>query len=159
MLGLAVEVVVRLRPVRFPEEADGRGLELDELPGGSGERSECNAAGYVGLARELLGQVKFELGRGDARQAAEKVWVASVLAVKAYVCWRFGRRVSGRREVWEYCRVMAEELGGWVFDVLALAYAMHGCFYEGWCGRAEVEYAAGRVGKLVAAVESMVSRG
>jgi len=145
--------------VRFPEEVEGRELEFERYPADSDGVPRERAAGYARLARELLGQVRLELARGDARQAAEKLWVASVLAVKAYACWRDGRRVSGRSGLWGYCRVMMGELGSWVFDTFALAYAMHGCFYEGWCSRDDVEYVAGRVEKLVKTVESIVAGG
>ena len=97
-----------------------------------------------------------ELGKGDARQAAEKLWGAGALAVKAYAYWRDGKRLSSHEELWEYKRVMEEELGGWVYEAWAVAQSMHVCFYEGWCIDRDVKTAAKHVERLVKEVASRI---
>jgi HEPN domain-containing protein len=49
---------------------------------------------YTDAARDLLRQAREELEKGNFRQAAEKIWGAAALAVKAYAGWRKGRRLS-----------------------------------------------------------------
>ncbi len=111
---------------------------------------------YAEAARSLLEQAREELERGDVRQAAEKLWGAAALAVKAYASWRDGRRLSSHGELWEYKRIMARELGGWVSDAWYAAQSMHICFYEGWCSREDVEEALARIERLVREVERLV---
>ncbi len=45
---------------------------------------------YIEAARDLLEQTREELEKGDARQAAEKLWGAATLAVNAYAAWMDG---------------------------------------------------------------------
>ena len=114
---------------------------------------------YIEAARELLDQAREEIRIGDVRQAAEKVWGAAALAVKAYAAWRDGRRLASHRELWEYKRVLQGELGSWVSDAWAQASAMHTCFYEGWCSADDVKDALERVKRLVEEVERRIIAG
>lgn len=41
----------------------------------------------------LIGRAREELAKGNIRQAAENVWGAAALAVKAYAAWKEGRRL------------------------------------------------------------------
>jgi len=102
------------------------------------------------------GRAREELERGGVRQAAEKLWGAAALAVKAYAAWRDGKRLASNGELWEYTRRMMAELGGWVSDAWAQANAMHVCFYEGWCTREHVEQALERIKRLVENVASRI---
>ncbi len=111
---------------------------------------------YAEAAKDLLEMAGEELAKGDVRQAAEKLWGAAALAVKAYAAWRDGRRLSSHGELWEYSRKLMEDLGGWVSDAWAQASAMHVCFYEGWCTREHVEQAIKRVKRLVEEVASRI---
>lgn len=111
---------------------------------------------YAEAARDSLETAREELKRGDVRQAAEKVWGAAALAVKAYAAWRDGKRLSSHGELWEYPRRLMEELGEWVHDGWMNANAMHACFYEGWCTRVHVEQAIKRVKRLVEEVASRI---
>jgi HEPN domain-containing protein len=70
---------------------------------------------YADAARDLLRQAREELEKGNFRQAAEKIWGAAALAVKAYAEWRKGRRLSSHGELWEYKRIMEREVGEWVY--------------------------------------------
>lgn len=97
-----------------------------------------------------------ELRKGDVGQAAEKVWGAAALAVKAYAEWRERRRLTSHGELWEYMRKMVKELGLWVREVWMYANGIHTCLYEGWCDKENVEEALKRVKKLVVEVESKV---
>ena len=111
---------------------------------------------YIDVAKDLLGQAREELQKGDVRQAAEKVWGAAALTVKAYAEWREGKRLASHGELWEYMRRMVKELGLWVREVWMYANGMHTCFYEGWCDKEDVEEALKRVKKLVVEVERKV---
>ena len=123
---------------RLRAEAEKAGLTLEEylveLVARDLDPPE-RAREYAEAARDLLEQARGELGKGDVRQAAEKLWGAAALAVKAYASWRDGRRLTSHGELWEYTRRMMAELGGWVSDAWAQANAMHTRFYEDWCTR------------------------
>ena len=114
------------------------------------------ARGYIEASRSLLEQVGEELGEGDVRQAAEKLWGAAALAVKAYAEWRDARRLSSHRELWEYSKKLIEEFGDWVQDAWMNAAGMHVCFYEGWCTGRHVEEAVKRVEKLVSEIKRRI---
>ena len=111
---------------------------------------------YIEVAKDLLNQAKEELSKGDVRQAAEKLWGAAAMVVKAYAEWREGKRLTSHGELWEYKRKMVHELGDWVHDSWASATEMHVCFYEGWCSREDVEEAIKRVSRLVNELEKRV---
>ena len=104
---------------------------------------------YIKASEELLVEAREELRKGDVRQAAEKVWGATALAVKAYAFWRKGKRLTSHSDLWEYKRRLEDELGDWAGDAWARAVEMHVCFYEGWCNRVDV-------GKALKAVEKLV---
>jgi predicted DNA-binding protein len=147
---------------RLREEARKLGLSVEEylleiLSQGLDPRDKARE--YIEVASELVERAREELARGDIRQAAEKIWGAAALAVKAYAYWREGRRLASNGELWEYTLVLREELGGWVYNSWAQANAMHTCFYEGWCVREHVESALGEVEKLVKAVKDRVKTG
>lgn len=144
---------------RDPGERPGVSIEeciadllLKDLDPRDGAR-EC-----VEVAGELLRQAESELERGNIRQAAEKLWGACALAVKAYAYQRDGRRLTSYGELWEYKSIMASELGGWVRVAFQQASCMHTCFYEGWCDEDDVKVALKAVEKLVKAVEGRVAR-
>jgi len=44
--------------------------------------------GYIGAAKGFLEHAREELEKGNIRQVAEKVWGATVLAIRAYAEWR-----------------------------------------------------------------------
>ena len=114
------------------------------------------AVEYIESARELLQQSRDELGKGNVRQAAEKVWGAAALAVKAYAWWREGRRLTSHGELWEYKRAVQKEIGEWIHNAWMNAVGMHVCFYEGWCAEEEVEKALKEVARLVTEVEKEI---
>lgn len=137
---------------RVREEAEKHGLSVEEylvelLSQGLDPGEKATA--YIEASISLLDQAREELRRGDVRQAAEKLWGAAALAVKAYAYWREGKRLASHRELWEYTAEMMRELGDWVRDAWANASDMHTCFYEGWCTREHVEAAVKRIEKLV----------
>ena len=137
---------------RIEREARRAGLSVNEylidlLSQGLDPRER--AVEYIEASRELLDEARQELARGDARQAAEKVWGAAALAIKAYASWREGKRLTSHGELWHYSKKLMDELGDWVSDAWAQAASMHICFYEGWCTQKHVEEAMKRVEKLV----------
>jgi len=113
---------------------------------------------YVDAAEELLAEAREELGKGNVRQAAEKLWGAAALAVKAYAYLKEGRRLTSHGELWEWKRRLEDEMGEWVHDSWASAAEMHICFYEGWCAARDVSTAQKRIEKLVKEVASLVKK-
>ncbi len=116
------------------------------------------AVEYVKAAGDLLEEARVELGEGNVRQAAEKLWGAAALAVKAYAYWRDGKRLSSHGELWEYKRRLEEELGEWVHDSWASATEMHVCFYEAWCAERDVTTAHKRIERLVREAASLIKK-
>ena len=95
--------------------------------------------------------------KGGVRQAAERLWDAATLAVKAYALWREGKRLSSHGDLWEYKRRMKKEIGRWVYDAWNAGQAMRTCFYEGWCTKKRAEEEVKRIEKLVTEVERRVT--
>ena len=146
---------------RLSREARRLGISVDELLLELVLRDldpPVRVRSYAEASRDLIEQALEELRRGNVRQAAEKVWGAAALAVKAYAEWRDGRRLTGHSELWEYKRVLERELGEWVHDSWMSANGMHTCFYEGWCGAGDVEKSLERVKRLVEEIASRVLR-
>jgi len=144
---------------RLEREAKKLGMGLEEYVLElliQGLDPSVRAKEYIETSRELLEQVREELGKGDVRQAAEKAWGAAALVVKAYAEWRERRRLTSHGELWEYKRVIEKELGGWVHDAWMNAVGMHVCFYEGWCSEDDVEKALKRIRRLVEEIASKV---
>ena len=111
---------------------------------------------YIESAKELLIQAHKELEEGDLRQAAEKLWGATALTVKAYAWWKESRKLSSHGELWEYKDKLVEELGEWVEDSWNAGNSMHICFYEGWCTKKSIEIALKRVEKLIQEVKAKI---
>ncbi len=146
---------------RVREEAGKRGFSVEEyvvelLSQGLDPRDRV--LGYVEVAEDLLEEAREELRKGNVRQAAEKLWGAAALAVKAYAYWREGKRLTSHGELWEWKRRLGEELGEWVHDSWASATEMHVCFYEGWCGGKDVAIAMKRIEKIVKEIASLVKK-
>lgn len=111
---------------------------------------------YITVAKEMLVQAKEEISEDDYRQAAEKIWGAAALTVKAYAFWKEGVRLASHRDLWEYSRVLANDLGDWVLHVWNEASGIHTCFYEGWCTREHLEATLKSVEQLVKTVEGKI---
>jgi len=145
---------------RLEREARKLGLSLEEYVFELILRDldpEERAREYIEVAKDLLEQARVELERGDLRQAAEKVWGAAALSIKAYASWREGRRLTSHRELWDYSKKLIEELGEWVYDAWMAANGMHTCFYEDWCTDRHVEEAIKRVERLVREVGERIA--
>jgi len=144
---------------KLENEAQRLGLSLEEyiLDLALRDLDPCDLAReYVEVAENLLEQAREKLSRGNIRQATEKVWGATALAVKAYVAWKDSKRLASHGELWEYSRELVRDLGEWVSDAWAQATAMHVCFYEGWCSKDHVSDALKRVSKLVLEVRRKI---
>jgi hypothetical protein len=146
-------IVLRVRIARrVREEAERLGSSVEGylvelLSQGLDPRERARE--YVETAESLLGEAREELGRGHTGQAAEKLWGAAALVVKAYAYWRDGRRSTSHEELWECMRLMAKERGSRVRGAWMYANDMHTCFYEGWCTEKDVEDAPKNIEKLV----------
>ena len=144
---------------KLKKEAEKAGLRLEEYVLDLVLRDfdpRERAEEYVKVAENLLEQAKDELERGEVRQAAEKLWGAAALAVKAYAEFLEGRRPASHGELWEYARKMAREMGLWVREAWMYANGMHVCFYEGWCGEEDVEDSLNRIRTLVRKVKENI---
>lgn len=146
---------------RVREEAAKLGFSVDEylvevLSQGLDPRDRARE--YIEAAEDLLKEACEELEKGNVRQAAEKLWGAAALAIKAYAYWREGKRLTSHGELWEYKRRLEDELGEWVSDSWYAANTMHICFYEGWCAEKDVGNAYKRVERLVKELSSLVKR-
>ncbi len=155
-------IVVRGRLARrVREEAEKLGVSIDEylvelLSQGLDPREK--AVEYIEVAESLIEEAREELEKGNVRQAAEKLWGASALAVKAYAYWRDGKKLSSHGELWDYMRLMVKEMGSWVREAWMYANSMHICFYEGWCTQEDVEDSTKRVEKLVKEVANRIKK-
>lgn len=72
---------------RVKEEAEKLGFTVDEYVVellSQGLDPKDRALEYVSATRDLLEEARRELEEGNTRQAAEKLWGAAALAVKAY---------------------------------------------------------------------------
>ncbi len=160
---MAEALVIRGRLAkRVREEAERLGFSVEEYLVevlSQGLDPKGRAREYVGAAEDLLEEAREELRKGNVRQAAEKLWGAAALAIKAYAFWKEERRLTSHGELWEYKRKLEDELGEWVSDSWYAASAMHTCFYEGWCAGKDIITAQKRVEKLVKEVASLVMRG
>jgi hypothetical protein len=146
---------------RVREEAEKLGLSVEEYLVELVSQNldpEERALQYIEAAEDLLVEAREELDKGNVRQAAEKLWGAATLAIKAYAYWKEGRRLTSHGELWEYMRRLEEELGEWVHDAWMNATAMHVCFYEGWCTGKDISIASKRIEKLVKEVASIVKK-
>ena len=157
---LAEALLIRGRLARrVREEARRLGLSVDEYLVevlSQGLDPKDRAREYAETAEDLLQEAGEELRKGNARQAAEKLWGAAALAIKAYAYWKEGRRLTSHGELWAYMRRMTKEIGHWVRVAWMYANGMHTCFYEGWCAEEDVEDALKNIEKLVREVASLV---
>ncbi len=147
---------------RIKEEANKLGISVEEYILellSQGLDPQDKALEYIEAAEDLLKEAREELRKGNTRQAAEKLWGAAALAVKAYAYWREGKRLASHGELWEYMRIMAREMGPWVRDAWMHANGMHTCFYEGWCTSEDLEHSLENIEKLVRGVASHLEKG
>ena len=138
--------------------ASGRGMSISEYLAeiAAGDLDPPDAAlSFIEGAKDLLEQACEELGKGDLRQASEKVWGACALAIKAHALHKRGRRIESHAELWAYKNEVAKELGDWVRAVFRQADSMHRNFYENLATREDVEDALREVEKLVEAIEKI----
>jgi len=117
-----------------------------------------SAREYIEVACNLVEQAREELGKGDLRQASEKIWGACALAIKAHALAKKGIRLVSHKELWIYKNEVAKELGDWVRAVFRQADSMHKNFYEGLATREDVEDALVEVEKLVKAINESIER-
>ncbi len=147
---------------RMREEAEKLGMSLEEYVlelVAQGLDPKDRAREYIEAARDLLSQAREELKSGNARQAAEKLWGATALAVKAYASWRHNKVLRSHAELWAYKRKMMKEFGEWVNSSWNGGQSMHVCFYEGWCTEEDVESTLKDIKRLVDEVARRIKEG
>lgn len=113
---------------------------------------------YIKEAHGLLREAVKELEKGDMKQAAEKLWHAATLAIKAHAYQREGRRLTSHSELWQYKDKLRDELGEWVYDAWMAANGMHTCLHEDWCTKRDIEEALKQVERLVKGIEVLLER-
>lgn len=144
---------------RIYEEAKRLGMSSDEYLVELITQSldpKNRAREYIETAKELLEEAYNELRKKDIRQAAEKLWGAVALAVKAYAYWRENKRLASHGDLWKYVDKLINELGEWISDAWNAGQSMHVCFYEGWCTEKHVELALKRIERLVEEIASRI---
>ncbi len=147
---------------RMQKEAEKLGMSLEEYVFelvAQGLDPKDRAREYIEAARDLLSQAREELERGNARQAAEKLWGATALAVKAYASWKYGKVLRSHAELWEYKRKMMKEFGEWVNSSWNGGQSMRVCFCEGWCTEEDVGSTLKDIKKLVDEVAKRIKEG
>jgi len=157
----AVISVPRTIIERIRREAERQGVSVEEYVIELLSRDldpEDRARGYAEASLELLSQARGELAKGNTRQAAEKIWGAVALAIKAYAYRRDGKNQESHRDLWEYKNRVADELGEWVGKVFRESSGLHTCFYEGWCTERDVKEVLVEVEKLVKEIASHVKK-
>ena len=106
--------------------------------------------GYVAKSRQVLGQARDELSRGDAVQASEKLWGAAAQMVKAIAQKRgWPHRTHG--DLFSAVSCLVKETGD--DDLSALfhtASGLHTNFYENWDPPELVASSVPAIEKLVA---------
>ena len=141
-------LVERLSRVAEAREASIEELVVEKLSEELDPRSRAEV--YWEMAEEYLREARGELCRGNLKQASEKIWGATALAVKALAYEREGKRLASHGELWEYIDKLIEETGDEELgDLWRTAMAMHVNFYENWAPRGEVERSLKRVETLV----------
>ena len=99
---------------RIRREAERQGVNLEEYVIELLSRDlnpEDKAKEYIEASLELLSQARDEMAKGDIGRAAEKVWGAVALAIKAHAYRREGKSLKSHRDLWEYKDKIADKLG------------------------------------------------
>ena len=104
---------------------------------------------YARVALELLDRARVEVDAGKPCAAAEIVWAAASLAVRAYAEVFDGRRLDSRVELDRYAAELARSLGEWIREAWMSVSDMPTYFYEGWCVGERVEQACRYARRLV----------
>ncbi len=103
-------------------------------------------------ARSLVERARKSLGeRKDL--AAEMLWDAVSLAVKAYIYATEGRSIEGDEELWSLKNHLADKLGDIVLDVFQRAAGLHQCAVEKICTEKDIESVIGLAERLVTEIE------
>jgi len=85
--------------------------------------------------------------------AAEMLWDAVSLAVKAYIYATEGKRIESDNELWALKNRLADKLGEIVYDVFQRAAGLHQCAVEKTCTQEDIEAGTAAVEQLVQKVK------
>ncbi|BEP17838.1 hypothetical protein PYJP_11900 [Pyrofollis japonicus] len=108
-------------------------------------------------SRELVERAIRDAQGGRVDLAAETLWDAVSLAVKAYAYGVDGKQIESDEELWEYKNRVAEKLGEEVLDIFQRAAGLHQCAGERICTPEDVVAAAQAAEKLMELVEKALS--
>ena len=81
--------------------------------------------------------------------AAEMLWDAVSLAVKAYIYATEGKRIESDEELWSLKNHLAAKLGDIVLDVFQRAAGLHQCATEKTCTKEDVEAVVSAAEQLI----------
>ena len=109
----------------------------------------------IETARELVERARKNIPeRKD--MAAEMLWDAVSLVVKAYIYATEGKRIESDEELWSLKNHLAEKLGDVTLDVFQRAAGLHQCAAEKACTREDVEAVADAAKQLIEQVRRVL---
>ena len=118
---------------------------------------KARAKAYLASSEVLLEEARELLAAGELRQAAEKLWGAVALAVKAVAEERGWEHYRHHHLSEAISRIVAET-GDVEFSLLyASAERLHANFYEGFMTEAEVRAHAENARKLIAKLRGLLA--
>ena len=125
---------------------------MEDMCTGPRERArEClaTAINLVKRAKNIINERK--------DMAAEMLWDAVSLAVKAYIYATEGRRIETDEELWSLKNHLADKLGDIALDVFQRAAGLHQCATEKVCTHRDVEVAAEAATKLIYKIKNFLN--
>jgi len=155
--------------ISVPEGAYGKLVKLAEEEGAVNvedlilsmviddmDRGEAFSA-YWEVSQELAREAEEELSKGDLRQASEKIWGSTALAVKAVAQMLDGAGLTSHGELWAYVDELSARLNRpELMRLWQMANSMHVNFYEGWATRRHVEEALRGLKEFLSILEECV---
>lgn len=157
-----------MEPIRIPKtilerlesEAWRRGLSVEEyiielLYKDLSPRDK--ACGYFDAAKDYLDRAFDDIKKGNIRSAADKVWKAATIALRATAHLN-NVKINSYGDIWKYTEKLSKKYGDWFRNAWFSAVAMYVCSYEDWCDRGDVKVAHSEVSKMVAKLEANTSK-
>ena len=155
--------------ISVPEGAYGKLVKLAEEEGAVNvedlilsmviddmDRGEAFSA-YWEVSQELAREAEEELSKSDLRQASEKIWGSTALAVKAVAQMLDGAGLTSHGELWAYVDELSARLDRpELMRLWQMANSMHVNFYEGWATRRHVEEALRGLKEFLSILEECV---
>ncbi len=115
------------------------------------------ASGYFDTAKDYLERALDDIRKGNIRSAADKIWKATTIALRATAHLN-NYRINGYSDIWKYTEKLSKKYGDWFRNAWFSAVAMYVCSYENWCNSDNVKAAHSIVSKMVAKLEANTSK-